>query len=87
MAAFRRRRGLRADRPAQRNCGQDEHGPDCIAERKGHMSNLAQYARVGQAFRISIELSMAGMLITLLATFAPARRASLVDPMRALRDE
>jgi len=27
------------------------------------------------------------LLITLLATFEPARRASLVEPMRALRDE
>jgi ABC-type lipoprotein release transport system permease subunit len=27
------------------------------------------------------------LLITVLATFAPARRASLVNPMGALRDE
>ncbi|MGA7411375.1 MAG: FtsX-like permease family protein [Bryobacteraceae bacterium] len=36
---------------------------------------------------VFVVTALAMLLITMLATYAPARRASLVDPMRALRDK
>jgi predicted permease len=46
---------------------------------------IASFEPLNPLFYAAIALPL--LLITVLATYAPARRASLVDPMRALREE
>ena len=46
---------------------------------------IASFDRVNPAVFAAIALAL--FVITLLASYAPARRASLVDPMKALREE
>jgi ABC-type lipoprotein release transport system permease subunit len=36
---------------------------------------------------IAAVVGLVMLFVTTLATFAPARKASMIDPMRALRDE
>lgn len=50
---------------------------DSVFASNSHAADVSVYVIAGLAM----------LSITLLATYAPARRASLVDPMRALRDE
>lgn len=46
---------------------------------------IASFDRLNPLLYLGIALPL--LLITALATYAPARRASLIDPMRALREE
>jgi len=54
---------------------------------RGLTSNLwiATFESVSPLIYVGIALPL--LVITVLATYAPARRASLIDPIRALRDE
>jgi ABC-type lipoprotein release transport system permease subunit len=46
---------------------------------------IATFDSVSPLIYATIALPL--LIITALATYAPARRASLIDPIRALRDE
>ncbi len=51
------------------------------------LAGLIDYGGAGTSLLTMLGVAVGMILVTGLATYAPARRASLIDPMRALRDE